>query len=83
MLRGVKANHCGWVLPPKGNKFCIEYVGGFIVALKKIVKNCRESTLEFALQKLMGSNNIVPRSFIGSFCNFSGTQENQAISLSL
>lgn len=32
MLRGVKANHCDWVLPPKENEFCTEYVGGFIVA---------------------------------------------------
>lgn len=35
MLRGVKANCCGWVLPPKGNKFGTECMGGFCIKKKK------------------------------------------------
>lgn len=53
MLRGVKANCCGWVLPPKGNKFGTECMGGFCIKKKKKLVG---KHFGVALQKLMGSN---------------------------
>lgn len=52
MLRGVKANCCGWVLPPKGNKFGTECMGGFCIKKKK--KSWWESTLELHSRNLWG-----------------------------